>query len=204
VIEAFKEVVERHAAAQGWDADTREHVLLQFLANYEDATGTANDLDAFLTDLTADEGGEVPPEVTPRERCYEHLEALQELLTGHAYDLRPAAWIVVESLLQRTLAEARRPTEPIPDPDPGFSAQLSVPIADTFGFLEPADEARIKAAFVAGGVTDGIDTGSGNGYRDFAGATRTPEALLAAVVPLMPPDTQLTLRRIGGPGDLDA
>ena len=114
MIDPFKEILEKHAAAQGWDADTREHVLLQFVANAEDLVGTAVDLDAFLTDLTADETDD--EEEAPRLRCYGHAERLQELITAGTYNPSRARWLELDARLgelvrQLTAANLREPAD---------------------------------------------------------------------------------------------
>jgi hypothetical protein len=98
VIDPFKQILDRHADAQGWDADTREHVLLQFVANAEDVVGTAADLDTFLTDLTAD-ADEGDDDEEPRLRCYTHAERLQELITAGSYTLSRERWIELDARL---------------------------------------------------------------------------------------------------------
>jgi hypothetical protein len=198
VIEPLSAVLQKHIDAQGWDTDSIEHVLLQFIANAEDGPdAAARDLDAFLTDLTADE--EEVVEATPRERCYAHLEALQGLLTAGHYAPGPAAWIVLEDRLRRTLAQARRAGLLRPGPDaarPAYYVALSIPIAGEMGRLEDADEAAVRAAIEAAPGTTLDGSGAGMGLRDFFAVTTDPGACADALAPLLPVDCQLSLRRL--------
>jgi hypothetical protein len=99
VIEPLKAVLQKHVDAQGWDTDSIEGVLLQFIANAEGGPeAAAEDLDTFITDLVADEI-DVDDEAEPRLRCYAHLETLQELLTKGDYDPGREYWDELSSVL---------------------------------------------------------------------------------------------------------
>ena len=192
MIEPVKEVLDGFADAQGWDADTREHVLLQFLANAENGPGgAAEDLRAFLRDLTAGEE-EQREEEDPREQCYGHVEQLLELITSGRYEPSAEQWVKLEQLLARTVARVTNAglldvQQPPPDDRPRYYVTLSFPIPQEMAFLPGDQEKAIVVAFetIPGTLFDG--TGSGMGFRDFFGTTREPGAVAADLTELLPP-----------------
>lgn len=197
MIEPLRAILNKHGDAQGWDADSREHVLLQFLGNYEGGPHTAAaDLDTFLTDLTAP-AAEAQENAT-RERVYGHLEALQQLVASNDYAPPPGVLDRVEA----ALLEAQRVAgdyHPDQGPRPEYYVTLSVALDGDrahIGALPADDEREIRRTLehTPGTRVDG--SGSGMGYREFFAVTTEPQAVTRALSGWLEEGAQLLLRRL--------